>query len=103
MRDVLQKNNKRLKMQYSFATHYLMGVSSSCVLTIVLLFLDVPLTDTKMKPSENEREGAPKSGQSNCVVESGTKPAKVMDGGWGWVVMAVSFVHWGLSESLTSN
>ena len=55
-----------------------------------------------MKPSENEREGAPKSCQSNCIVESETKPAKVIDGGFGWVVMAASFVHWGLSGSLRS-
>ena len=51
----------------------------------------------KMKPSENEKGGAPKSGQSNCVVESGTKPTKVIDGGWGWVVMVVSFVHHAIS------
>ena len=84
-------------MQHSFATQYLMGVSSCCVLTIVLLFLDLPTstTDTKMKPSENGKGGAPN--QSNCVAESGTKTTKVIDGGWGWVVMAASFVHWGLS------
>ena len=84
-------------MQHSFATQYLMRVSSCCVLTIVLLFLDLPTTDTKMKPSENGKGVAPKSDRSNCVVESGTKTTKVLDGGWGWVVMAASFVHWGLS------
>ena len=86
-------------MQHSFATNYLMGVSSSCVLTIALLFLDLPLTDTKMKPSENGKEGSPKSGQSNCV-KSENKLTKVIDGGFGWVVMAASFVHWVLSGSL---
>ena len=50
-----------------------------------------------MKVSEIEKGGARSNGQSNCVVESETKPTKVIDGGWGWVAMAASFVHWGIS------
>ena len=50
-----------------------------------------------MQPSESGKGGAPYNDNSNCVVESGTKPTKVIDGGWGWVVVAASFVHWGLS------
>ena len=58
---------------------------------------DLFLQARKMKSSENGKGGAPNNDNSNCVVESGTKPTKVIDGGWGWVVMAASFVHWGLS------
>ena len=39
----------------------------------------------------------------NSVAESEIKPAKVIDGGFGWVVMVASFVHFGLSGSLRSN
>ena len=52
----------------------------------------------KMNPSKNGKGSAPNNDQSYCVVESGTKPTKVIDHGWGWVVMAASFVHLGISR-----
>ena len=51
-----------------------------------------------MNPSKNGKGSAPNNDQSYCVVESGTKPTKVIDHGWGWVVMAASFVHLGISR-----
>ena len=44
-------------MQHSFATQYLMRVSSCCVLTIVLLFLDQAIDMATVMAAEEEEFG----------------------------------------------
>ena len=47
----------------------------------------------KMKRSENGKEGASSGVKSACVIESESQSIKFLDGGWGWVIVAVSFMH----------
>ena len=45
-----------------------------------------------MKQSENGIEDASSGVQPSSVIGSATESSMVLDGGWGWIIVAVSFI-----------
>ena len=47
-----------------------------------------------MKESENGTQVVSNDIKATSNIESATQSSKIPDGGWGWVIVAVSFMHW---------
>ena len=55
-----------------------------------------------MKESDNGTEDSSNGVKATSDIESASQSSKIPDGGWGWVIVVVSFMYWFTGRSLTS-
>ena len=54
-----------------------------------------------MKESENGTKDSSDGIKETSNIQSVSQSSKIPDGGWGWVIVVVSFMYWFTGRSLT--